>query len=508
MGKIKFFRATEAQYNSIGSPDKDAIYFITDKKKIYVDGICYSSSSSSTQGDQTHPNYVDVKADQNGYLIVPSDTIPVAVQIEGNTYDINNCVITKEGQNYKLDSSHFLTKANLASYTGFYRVWRAGGKPGEDGAPGEQGVGIINIQQDFSQQEGDINQITIYTSDGSFYTIHTRNGSKGTDGKDGSDGVPIEDNYVDVDSSELINGYIVVEDITIPVKVEINGVGYDIDNCPVIKEGGKFKMLADYFLAKANLSSYNGTYRVWRAGGKAGADGTNGKDGKSFDIDTQGTTEQRLSYPAPTGDDIKVVFYDTTTMLVYVGVYENSAWNWGVGISLKGDKGDPGVPNTLSIGTVKTGAEGTSAKASITGDSPNQKLNLTIPKGDKGDPFTVDAIGLLSERSKYDAMEEGFSFLATDNGSVYFKQSDASGDWSNAVPFKGDKGDKGEAGTNTYVLCICQQSPDALFDGMIWIKGGTDTPKFVTAVGGTTVLTEEPSDTSSLRNGTFIITEE
>jgi hypothetical protein len=43
---------------------------------------------------------------------------------------------------------------------------------------------------------------------------------------------------------------------------------------------------------------------------------------------------------------------------------------------------------------------------------------------------------------------------------------------------------------------------------MIWIKGGTDTPKFVTAVGGTTVLTEEPSDTSSLKNGTFIITEE
>lgn len=48
----------------------------------------------------------------------------------------------------------------------------------------------------------------------------------------------------------------------------------------------------------------------------------------------------------------------------------------------KGDKGDIGLSNTLSIGTVEKGQE---ASASITGTSPNQTLNLVLPKGDKGD---------------------------------------------------------------------------------------------------------------------------
>ena len=38
----------------------------------------------------------------------------------------------------------------------------------------------------------------------------------------------------------------------------------------------------------------------------------------------------------------------------------------------------------LSIGTVTTGAAGTNASASITGTSPNFKLNLTIPRGANG----------------------------------------------------------------------------------------------------------------------------
>lgn len=51
----------------------------------------------------------------------------------------------------------------------------------------------------------------------------------------------------------------------------------------------------------------------------------------------------------------------------------------------KGDKGDTGAAgpsNTLSIGTVEGGA---TASATITGTSPNQTLNLVLPKGDKGD---------------------------------------------------------------------------------------------------------------------------
>ncbi|WP_288616169.1 LamG-like jellyroll fold domain-containing protein [uncultured Victivallis sp.] len=50
----------------------------------------------------------------------------------------------------------------------------------------------------------------------------------------------------------------------------------------------------------------------------------------------------------------------------------------------QGPKGDTGPANTLSIGTVTTGEPGTAAAATITGESPNQILNLTIPRGDTG----------------------------------------------------------------------------------------------------------------------------
>lgn len=57
----------------------------------------------------------------------------------------------------------------------------------------------------------------------------------------------------------------------------------------------------------------------------------------------------------------------------------------------KGDPGPQGLPGTpggsaaLGIGTV---VSGTPAAASITGVPPNQVLNLTLPKGDKGEPGT------------------------------------------------------------------------------------------------------------------------
>lgn len=59
---------------------------------------------------------------------------------------------------------------------------------------------------------------------------------------------------------------------------------------------------------------------------------------------------------------------------------------------------------------------------------------------------------------------------------------------------QGPKGDTGDNGTDTVVICLCMQSPPSLFDGMIWVKGGTNTPVYYTAVGGVTVKTEMPSD--------------
>ena len=48
--------------------------------------------------------------------------------------------------------------------------------------------------------------------------------------------------------------------------------------------------------------------------------------------------------------------------------------------------GPAGPPSKLTVGTVATGAPGSQADASITGTSPSQVLNLTLPKGDPGAP--------------------------------------------------------------------------------------------------------------------------
>ena len=60
------------------------------------------------------------------------------------------------------------------------------------------------------------------------------------------------------------------------------------------------------------------------------------------------------------------------------------------------NKGDPGTSNTLTIGTVTTGEPGTQASATITGESPNQVLNLTIPRGNAGSGAAVGSIALFA----------------------------------------------------------------------------------------------------------------
>ena len=88
---------------------------------------------------------------------------------------------------------------------------------------------------------------------------------------------------------------------------------------------------------------------------------------------------------------------------------------------LTGETGPAGPANVLTIGTVQTGE---TAAATITGDSPNQVLDLILPKGDKGD--TGD------KGDKGDTGPQG-----------------AKGDKGEAGE-KGDKGDTGPAGTTNY----------------------------------------------------------
>jgi hypothetical protein len=58
-----------------------------------------------------------------------------------------------------------------------------------------------------------------------------------------------------------------------------------------------------------------------------------------------------------------------------------------------GATGVTGPANSLGIGTVSTGAPGSNAAATVTGTAPSQTLNLTIPRGDVGATGAIGPTG-------------------------------------------------------------------------------------------------------------------
>ena len=86
--------------------------------------------------------------------------------------------------------------------------------------------------------------------------------------------------------------------------------------------------------------------------------------------------------------------YDSAgnTQFRFRSVEAGGTWSSWVTVN----KGDPGTSNTLTIGTVTTGEPGTQASATITGESPNQVLNLTIPRGNAGSGAAVGSISLFA----------------------------------------------------------------------------------------------------------------
>ena len=121
----------------------------------------------------------------------------------------------------------------------------------------------------------------------------------------------------------------------------------------------------------------------------------------------------------------------------------NEVGNWVVdgvdtGLPSRGKQGEKGKPG--AVFTPSVDADGNMSWTND-GDLENPAtMNIRGPQGKRGEAFKIDASGLLSERSQYDNAAKNFAFLATDDGNVYIKQSDSSGDWSEPIPFKGDPG--------------------------------------------------------------------
>ena len=100
----------------------------------------------------------------------------------------------------------------------------------------------------------------------------------------------------------------------------------------------------------------------------------------------------------------------------------------------KGDDGETGPSNILTIGSV---TKGENASATITGTSPNQILNLVLPKGDKGDKGNTGATGNdgYSPSAKITQLSGGATITITDKSGT-----------TSATITSGEQGPQGPAG--------------------------------------------------------------
>ena len=108
----------------------------------------------------------------------------------------------------------------------------------------------------------------------------------------------------------------------------------------------------------------------------------------------------------------------------------------------KGDRGEPGLAGVNGINGINgtdgvDGAPGKSAYqvAVSRGFSGTELQWLASLRGTDGKSFEVNSAGSLANRANYDNRLPGFSFLDTDAGNLYIRQSSMPGVWSPPVPF-------------------------------------------------------------------------
>lgn len=117
---------------------------------------------------------------------------------------------------------------------------------------------------------------------------------------------------------------------------------------------------------------------------------------------------------------------------------------------VQGEKGDTGLrgpvgpANVLGIGTVTTGATGSPASASVSGDYPDQKLNLTLPRGLQGEQGVQGIQGFAGSTGPANTLSIGTVTSDTTPGASITGASPTQ--TLNLVLAKGDKGDTGDTG--------------------------------------------------------------
>ena len=190
--------------------------------------------------------------------------------------------------------------------------------------------------------------------------------------------------------------------------------------------------------------------------GLRGEKGEKGDTGATFNANAKDVSANLGNY-ASQSKGYSVLCMDTGMLYWKLS---DATGDWSTGVQFKGekgdkgDKGDQGVQGVQGIQGVK-GDKGDQGDTGLKGDIGIQgakgekgERGEKGEKGDTGASFAASVLDLKSALSDYNDQPKGFSFLAIDEGKLYFKTSDENGNyWSEGFSFgKGEKGDKGESG--------------------------------------------------------------
>lgn len=233
------------------------------------------------RGEQ-NSQYIEINSLTNGKIEVETNSIPVFIKTSiGNFYPVEKDTLIQFENKFYIEVEPYLAYDNVEAFSGTWRVYLGGGIKGDSLTYDEVGVFADRSKYDdepykFSFLATDQGMIYIKLSD------NNGDWSEGIEvkGRKGEDGQALEANYIDVTTT--VDGFLVVSDETIPVSVEINNAVFPV--LGMIKENNTFKIPTAPILASANIASYSGIWRVWRAGGKQGVDGEQGINGGTFPI--------------------------------------------------------------------------------------------------------------------------------------------------------------------------------------------------------------------------------
>ena len=177
--------------------------------------------------------------------------------------------------------------------------------------------------------------------------------------------------------------------------------------------------------------------------------------------------------------------------------------------------------NGLFLIIRKAGADGSKANSTVIIDTLNNPADRQKVKGyldsvedgywticpDDGFSSPYDGAGIAVDLSAItDIPCTLFYCWATD--------AETFSDWQSLTfPCCGGGGEIGKntiAGNNgttpvNALFCLCTEEPPTLFDGLIWIEGGTAEPQYIPAPGGITVITEDAGNYSNCADGTIIL---